>query len=181
MDLPSAEGRALCGLCWRVWEVTAAAGARKPNFSSLFVYLFICCFRSWFQCLTLQVRGERCYGLQPSAHLYITAGRTAGSCRSRRCHQDFSLFETLRFQVRFLNQQSRCFISVPGRCSCWQESPPLDYYQTLWSGLLLWITAAAPSHSTSSCLQEGDPTGSLLRAHPPGDLKEPLHPQIKLL
>lgn len=26
--------------------------------------------------------------------------------------------------------------------------PPLDYYQTLWSGLLLWITAAAPSHST---------------------------------
>lgn len=129
MDLPSAEGRALCGLCWRVWEVTAAAGARKPNFSSLFVYLFICCFRSWFQCLTLQVRGERCYGLQPSVHLYITAGRTAGSCRSRRCHQDFSLFETLRFQVRFLNQQSRCFISVPGRCSCWQESlsppPPL--------------------------------------------------------
>lgn len=58
--------------------------------------------------------------------------------------------------------------------------PPLDYYQTLWSGLLLWITAAAPSHSTPRLL-EGDPTGSLLRARPSGDLKEPLLPQIKRL
>lgn len=171
-----------------MWTLLACAGSHCCSGSagaelfSRFIYLFICCFCSWFQCLTLHARGERCYRLQPAVHLYTTAVRTAHSCRSRRCFWDFKFefFEKLRFQVRFLNQQSRCFLSFLGRCSCWQEYSPSGSLPNI----MVWLVAVDYSRSPlpphPSCLLEGDPTGSLLRAHPSGDLKEPLHPQIKL-
>lgn len=41
------------------------------------------------------------------------------------------------YLVRFLNQQSRCFISW-GRCSCWQESSP---------NIMVWLVAVDYSRS----------------------------------
>lgn len=134
-----------------MWTLLACVGSHCCSGSagaelfSRFIYLFICCFCSWFQCLTLHARGERCYRLQPAVHLCTTAVRTAHSCRSRRCFWDFKFefFEKLRFQVRFLNQQSRCFLSFLGRCSCWQEYSPSGSLPNI----MVWLVAVDYSRS----------------------------------